>query len=352
MKKTFLMFGAAALLFAACSSDEAVQVNKGNEISFRANLAKETRAADMTLNNLSEFNVTAINATQGTTFFSNQTFTRNLGGNTYTHVGGDKIWWPETDALNFYAYAPTSSAQYQYLDYLTFNVTPSTSVDSQLDLIYANTNGKTQEADKNGVALNFRHTESKIQVKVYNSEKNVTVQVSGWKIAHVSPSAKFAYVNANTDVKNLTTLAFESWSNWAAATEATQYIADNAILFFEGVQESPVAMDKQMILVPQQLQGFSPKDQVQELDGSYIAVKILVKNKADGTVLYGGTEGKWCLWPISTKWEPGKLYTYVIDVCKGYNEEKDPILNEIKFVDVTIDDWDAQPEINLGASSL
>jgi uncharacterized protein YcfL len=351
MKKTFLMFGAAALLFAACSSDEAVQVNKGSEISFRANLAKETRAADMSLTNLSEFNVTALNVTKGTTFFDNQTFVKNTEG-AYTHVG-DKIWWPETDALNFYAYAPTSSAQYQYVDYKTFNVTPSTSVDSQLDLIYANTNGKTQATDKNGVALNFRHTESKIRVKVYNSEKNVTVQVSGWKIAHVAPAAKFSYVDNNTDVKNANTLSFESWSNWADATEATQYIADNATLFFDGVQENPVDMDKQMILVPQQLQGFTPKEQNITLDGSYIAVKILVKNKADGTVLYGGTEGKWCLWPISTKWEPGKLYTYVIDVCKGVNEEKEPVLNEIKFVDVTVDDWnEVLPWINLGASSL
>ncbi len=58
------------------------------------------------------------------------------------------------------------------------------------------------------------------------------------------------------------------------------------------------------------------------------------------------------IWPIGGyNWEPGKVYTYTIDLAGcGYYEtnqdtdaDLDPILEnaEIKFVSVTVDDWTA-----------
>ena len=103
------MFGAAALMFAACSSDEAVKVNKGEEIAFRANI-NWTRGHDMNIGNLDKFSATAINPSSNSTnpFFENAIFEKE--GNTYVCKAA-KYYWPETDALNFFAYAPVDDSQ-------------------------------------------------------------------------------------------------------------------------------------------------------------------------------------------------------------------------------------------------
>ena len=366
MKKIF-MFGAAALMFAACSSDEAVKVNQGNEIQLRTNI-NWTRANDITTNTLAAFNATAINAETGSAYFENETFTRLLGGNTYASTV--KHYWPETAALNFFAYAPVTSSQIAKTNYRTFTVTPSATVADQDDLIYANTNGKTKASNENGVVLNFRHAESKICAKVYNSDNTLTVNAVDWKIAYVSPTGTFTYANetaAGTDAWNNGTsqnllLPFATWSDRAAASLATQYIAPASAINFDGAQTTPEAMEGEMILVPQQLTGYTGYDVntvnaegKYPLNGAYIAVKMTVANKADGTIIIGD---KWCVWPISTLWEPGKKYTYVIDLGNGgYHEDDDdpndptpkPYLKPITFIDVTVDEWYVEPDIYIPA---
>ena len=88
-----------------------------------------------------------------------------------------------------------------------------------------------------------------------------------------------------------------------------------------------------------------------EVNGSYVALEIKIMNNDDAnTVIQDKT---WAIWPVAFSWEPGKKYTYTIDLAGGgYYEtnvdgsetddtELDPILENavIKFVDVTVDVW-------------
>ncbi len=343
MKKTIFMLAAAAVVFAACSSDEAVKVNKGNEIAFRANM-NWTRGADMTYANLDQFNVTAINATSGSTYINDRTYTRDASG---TYTCADKAYWPESDALNFFAYAPIASNQISKANYKTFTVTPSTDFNAQTDLIYANTNGKTQADSQNGVSLNFRHAESKITVKVYNGNNMVRVYATTWEIGYLSPSGTFTYQDATTDGNNSGTLLnYADWSNWTPATAATEYFGGTTNISFENVvpAANAQAIPGEMILVPQQLVPATGYDS-NNPNGAYIGVKLRIVNIDDNTVIYGGNDGAWAIWPVDTKWLPGKKYTYIIDLGDGGYKKivpdgpLDPVLKEVKIINVTVDDW-------------
>ena len=345
------MFGAAALMFAACSSDEAVKVNKGEEIAFRANI-NWTRGHDMNIGNLDKFSATAINPSSNSTnpFFENAIFEKE--GNTYVCKAA-KYYWPETDALNFFAYAPVDDSQIVRKDYKTFEVTPGTNVNAQADLIYANTNNKTKASNVGGVALNFRHTQSKVAVKVYNSNNFVSVTASAWKIGYLSPKGTFTYQDATTDGKNdgTSTSLLLNPADWAieAASIATEYEVGGSNVDFPNVvpAANAASMVGEMILIPQQLNPFTEYD-INSTDpiakdkpnGAYIAVKLRITNKADGTLLYGGQDGEWAIWPVGTTWVPGKKYTYVIDLGDGgytpgpgpdpNNPDPNPVLNPNK----------------------
>ena len=159
MKKRLFFLPMVAIMMAACSSNETIEVNenKGDLISFRPIVKGVTRAADANLSSdATSFNVEAFNT--GTTespYFSNVTYT-NSGG---TFTSDTKYYWP-TNNLDFYAYSPTTSGQFVKTDYKTFTITPSATVSEQVDFIYANTNNKGKGSTGEVTTLNFRHAGS------------------------------------------------------------------------------------------------------------------------------------------------------------------------------------------------
>ena len=225
MKKRLFFLPMVAIMMAACSSNETIEVNenKGDLISFRPIVKGVTRAADADLtSNGTSFNVEAFNT--GTTtspYFSNVTFT-NLGG---TFTSATKYYWP-TNNLDFYAYSPIttnvedvqkgalSNGNYQIVktDYKTFTITPSNTVSEQVDFIYANTNNKGKGSTGEVTTLNFRHAGAKIVVKVKNSAPNLKFVISGWKLGYLDNTATFTYGDANTDTQDGAQLAFSSQS--------------------------------------------------------------------------------------------------------------------------------------------
>jgi hypothetical protein len=110
-----------------------------------------------------------------------------------------------------------------------------------------------------------------------------------------------------------------------------------------------------MILIPQNLTAataYASAATDAKPNGSYIALKMVIKNNttAGETVADATANDKWAMWPIGGyNWEPGKKYTYTIDLAGGgYYEtnqdtdaDLDPILEgaEIKFATVTVDGW-------------
>ena len=110
-----------------------------------------------------------------------------------------------------------------------------------------------------------------------------------------------------------------------------------------------------MILIPQTLSAataYASTTAGAKPNGSYIALKMVIKNNttAGETVADATANDKWAMWPIGGyNWEPGKKYTYTIDLAGGgyyeTNKDSDTDLDailegaEIKFVSVSVDGW-------------
>ena len=377
MKKRLFFLPMVAIMMAACSSNETIEVNenKGDLISFRPIVKGVTRAADADLSSdATSFNVEAFNT--GTTtspYFSNVTFTNTSG----TFTSATKYYWPTTN-LDFYAYSPISSGQFVKTDYKTFTITPSATVSEQVDFIYANTNNKGKGSSGEVTTLNFRHAGAKIVVKVKNSAPNLKFEISGWKLGYLDNTATFTYGDANTDTQDGAQLAFSDWSGnsdqSAANTYSTEFTA-NAIAASQstanflgnaGTPSSTTDESLNMILIPQTLSAataYASTTAGAKPNGSYIALKMVIKNNttAGETVADATANDKWAMWPIGGyNWEPGKKYTYTIDLAGGgYYEtnqdtdaDLDPILEgaEIKFASVSVDGWsdvEKSPAVNL-----
>ena len=364
MKKRLFFLPMVAIMMAACSSNETIEVNenKGDLISFRPIVKGVTSP-----------------------YFSNVTFT-NSGG---TFTSATKYYWP-TNNLDFYAYSPItedvsgvqkgalSNEAYQIVktDYKTFTITPSATVSEQVDFIYANTNNKGKGSSGEVTTLNFRHAGAKIVVKVKNSAPNLKFVISGWKLGFLDNTATFTYTDANTDTQGSAQLAFTDWTNndtqSADNTYSTTFtanpIAAQSPAYFLGSAGTSESTDESlnMILIPQTLTAataYASTAADAKPNGSYIALKMIIKNNTEAgeTVADATTDGKWAMWPIGGyNWEPGKKYTYTIDLAGGgyyeTNQDSDADLDailegaEIKFVSVSVDGWtdvEKSPAVNL-----
>lgn len=381
-KNNLLILAVAALGFAACSSDETTAVNEklaeSNAISFRTSVAGNMRAAILTTSNLNSFKVTALNNKTETPYFAWDVFTKNEEG---YFVSADKHYWPASGKLDFYAYSPTS-VSYGTLtpsNYRTFSFSPADAAENQVDFIYAATKAKQKSTDANGVVLNFRHACSQIVIKVKNSSNNLKFNISNCKLAFLNNSATFTAPIQYDDDASKTDTQYKSDgssggesdlfnSGWGSITGKakevaytatnTQYVAPSQDVTLYGDEHQA------MILIPQTITAASAYSS-NKPNSTYIALKMEIRNN-DGATAGAGTliadatvDGNWAFWPIpSITWQPGKKYTYTIDLAGGGFWETndvtvnpgtdvfDPVLSdaEIKFVTVTVDDWFDAPQ--------
>ena len=356
MKKRLFFLPMVAIMMAACSSNETIEVNenKGDLISFRPIVKGVTRAADISTDNLTSFVVNAKKSGEETSYFDNGVF--NKSGSVF--VSESKYYWPASGSLDFYAYSPSGNSQVNYSGYKTFTVTPSTTIADQVDFVFAATMNKSKEDyGASGVPLNFRHTGAKIACYVKNSSTTLKFDVYGWKVGYICPAATFTFSDANTDGNNDgsgTTLTPEQWGNRTDASIGTEY--ESTFSVNQIGQSGATSLDGEMILIPQAItaaSGYASASAGANLNGTYIAVKLKIRNNdSAGTIIADdGADGAfWAIWPIGGyNWEPGKKYTYTIDLAGGgYYEtnqdadaDLDPILEgaEIKFVSVSVDGW-------------
>ena len=357
MKKRLFFLPMVAIMMAACSSNETIEVNenKGDLISFRPIVKGVTRAADVNTDNLASFVVNAKKSGEETSYFDNGVF--NKSGSVF--VSESKYYWPASGSLDFYAYSPSGNSQVNYSGYKTFTVTPSTTIADQVDFVFAATKDKSKEdCGASGVTLNFRHTGAKIACNVKNSSTTLKFDVYGWKVGYICPAATFTFSDANTDGNNDgsgTTLTLGQWDSRTAASIDTEY--ESTFSVNQIGQSGATSLDGQMILIPQAItaaSGYASGSVGANLNGTYIAVKLKIRNNdSAGTIIADDGAGNafWAIWPIGGySWEPGKKYTYTIDLAGGgYYETNqadtdgnlDAILEgaEIKFATVTVDGW-------------
>ena len=371
MKYPFYLTLSLIALCTACSNDvekDIILKSASNTISFNASAPGVTRAQDLNTGNLAEISASAIwrNSATQATYFSQVPFVRN--GQAF--VSGAPYYWPEEGTLDFHAYAPSGNSQAAYdATNKKFTVTPDGSDDStsQVDLIYANTNGRTRahmvsSGSVKGIPLNFRHTESKVSVKVKNSSTTMRFYVSGYKLAYVSKSGVFEYGKSGAYDNGTIgpgTLRYADWTPSEASVTDTYIQSLSNVCVNPGSDASLLtATGHDWILVPQthdMASSYTGTDALTPANGSYLSFDVEIRNNDDnvvegrnGHVIYSG----WAMWPVSLNLAPGYHYTYTVDLSGGgYYEtnhtdinpgkpDLDPILGDavIRF-DLEVKPW-------------
>lgn len=381
MKKTLIGMATILVAMTSCMEDEVVDRNQGNELTFRASIDKAlSRSGDANVTNLAklkEFKVTATAAGQSN-YFTNMKVTKTSGDTWSTEA---TYYWP-TYALGFYAYAPIDISGVS-IDNASQKITdfaPNTDVNKQVDLLVAYNTGNRTDNETSGVALNFKHALSQIDVQAKCSNPNIEIVVKGIRFVNVKKKGSFTYPAQTTTAGNNTTLA----GCWALGNEVSggaDYKASfdqSQVVTLGSDVKSINASSNNFMLVPQQLTEWN---KTSAATGAYIAVLCRISSK-DGedhkTVLYPESESDVTKFgsiivPINTNWEAGKKYTYTLNFCgdgggaglvdpnpdatdpsvvtepKPGSTGGDPVLGKpIKFT-VTVEDWvDAKlGEINL-----
>ena len=388
------------MAFAACSNDETIAVNQGDAIVFRPVVDRTTRSAtapadadDNGSTAPTEFNITAwvndnsSDATHeysGTPYINNVTYHNNSGtyyvSSSYSTEGNvNEYYWPSNSTgLDFFAYYPISSTyvgdgkQVQKVAYNEFTVTPtveSSSSAKQVDFLFAHNIHATKPSGSAGTPLVFKHTEAKIQLKVYNSSTKMKFDVQGWKIGNVNTTGTLEIKRASNSVVSAGTIALADWTS-SSIGNYESHLASGYAKIGTVAQGSAASIDNgKLILIPQSLTalstaaGYNPGTAIGNplvSTGAYIAVQLKIRatdiddvgETRNGTFIAGDTDNYvWAVWPISnTSWEPGKAYTYIIDLADGgysstnldTDADLDPILENaiIKFATVTVTDWD------------
>ncbi len=338
----FVAFAALALATSCSQEDLTSQSNlSNNEISINASMGLKSRATETTTANLSSIYVSAFISNQAN-YMSQVNYTKSQ--NTWSTTVGT-FFWPATETLNFYAYAPeiTTSTDNtgtvsidkdnQKVTGFTPYVKSEESADAakQVDFIYAKATGNATENATNGVTLTFKHALSQIIVQAKNSNSAYQVEVSGVKLGNVYGKGDFTFG---------TTSGNASWTT--SGEKTTVYTTEHDAVTLTS-DAANVDNNQAFMLIPQQLvKGNNSKASA----GSYLALKVKITMKSgdntyDGQVYYEG----YAYVGLDTKWEMGKKYTYIVDFSKGAGQKEDGsniFGNEIKIATVTVTDWTAE----------
>ena len=322
MRKTLIGMATVLVAMSSCMEDEVLERNQGNALAFRASIDKAlSRSGNENVTDLSklqEFKVTATIAGQ-----SNY-FTDMMVNKTPTSTWNTQhtYYWPSYE-LGFYAYAPTdiSGVSINKDGKKIADFAPDKDVNQQIDLLVAYNTGTRAANEVPGVALNFKHALSQIDVQAKCSNPNIEIVVKSIRFVNVKTKGSFTYPAQTTTAGNGTTLA----GCWDLGNEVSSG-ADYKASFGQGQEvtltNSPKSINpsnNNFMLIPQQLAKW---EKTSRETGAYIAVLCRISSK-DGeqkTILYpesGDNAAKFgsIIVPIDTNWEAGKKYTYTLNFC-------------------------------------
>ena len=302
----------AAGLLTGCSADELAEsaATSQNEIRMLVNndWQADTRAATIYegTTHLSSFTVSAYTTGSTTPYVENGlvTYAGSQEGHENWVFVNKKVYWPETAALNFFAYAPADltdcvvaadAVSYSAVNGPSFSATlPATSQgqDGKAEFIYAYVTDKTYSNSAAGVKLDFHHPFATVRFKLRANNDALTINSITIK-----------------DVKTSGTFTHAATPQWSAQGGTTDFVATIGQDFAEVNQEQTVgdtyivmpqmfANGKQTLVVNYSVDGGSPDELEAEVD--------------------------------VTGWNSGSRYTYVLAI--------DTFL-KVTVTSITINDW-------------
>ncbi|GAE84256.1 fimbrillin family protein [Bacteroides reticulotermitis] len=188
--KSNLVFRSLLLLAAGCAfhscSEELVESNVPatgrNEISFRVNGSKMTKAATTTLATLNNFTLTALTGSTPDIVMDAVSVVRSQDGSLWEY--SPKTLWPATQ-VNFFAYSPANTpnvtAGFKTKTDHTLTYTVPTEAQKQEDFLVA-VQEKTAAAGNTTVTLNFKHALSRVLVNARTATQLKDIPVTVTKV--------------------------------------------------------------------------------------------------------------------------------------------------------------------------
>lgn len=332
MKKKLVgcLLAAGLIGLSSCSQDETNAVNRSESINFHPTLGASTRGAVTTLSNLSPFKVTAFKTSGGANLFENAEVKQTGGKWEMT----DPQTWPGNEEVKFFAYAPANlpAGASVYINSGTqkiFSYVTPQKVSDQKDIVVAhNTGSRTTSAS--GVALNFKHILSQIEVKAKCSDPTVTIKVQGVKVCQVKSAANFTFPTSPTTASG-------PLAGWDAPNAPASFSARLSAPVTLTASEQNITGTENFMLLPQTL---TPWSGAASPNGAYLAV--LCQITKNGTQIYPPASGKYgySAVKIDSAWEAGKKYIYALNFCSpgGGAGNIDPIPTDpVNPTDPTID---------------
>lgn len=316
MKKNLLFAALAASVMVSCSNDDIVDVNHGEGIAFRASMDRAlTRANATTLQNMTEFNVTAIG--NNANYFTDMTVTKIGDEWKPAHT----YYWPGYE-LSFFAYTPKISGVSISNDSKAIkDFSPAQKAAEQKDLLVSfNKGDKTNE--NNGIAMNFKHALSQIEVLAKCSNDKIKIEVLGVKMENAAAKADFTFPKEVTTTDY--TLPQEQWSNLQEKDDHSKayMIKGEKNMVLTDKAQSIMFGDNNFMLIPQAQEKWNGTD---SKTGTYLSVLCRIYSLDGGkeTLLYprptqdDNKNDKYAFAAvgIDIDWKPGMKYTYTLNFC-------------------------------------
>ena len=284
MKKNLLFAAMAVTALASCSNDDVVDVNNGGGISFRASLDRAVTRTNVTsLQNLAAFNVTAIG--DGKNYFTDLGVSSPDNGVNWTTAS--TYYWLGYE-LAFFAYAPQGPTGTVSINNASKKITdfsPAQAVANQNDLVISYNTGTKAVNEGSGVAMNFKHALSQIEVKAKCSNNKIKIEIIGVKLVNAATKADFAFPETETNSSYV--LQQSQWSNWSEKDDPTKayMIKGGASVTLTTNAQSIMFGDDNFMLIPQQLTAW---DGTTATIGAYLSVlcRIYSLDGTNETLLY------------------------------------------------------------------
>lgn len=365
MKHYYKLIAAMATAAAAssCASHEDIDLNPGNEISFRAAVDNASRASETTQANFNRFEITAVCPTNTGEGFTDHF---SLSNNTWLPI--TQHYWPKgNEEMKFYCWSPQSVNSGVSIDAGNQSIAdfqPADKIDEQVDLITAFQSGTKSGAGSKSLQLTFRHALTQIEIQAKNTKTVYKYLVKGFRIGCVTSKGTFTFPQSK-----------DEWGSWILSADDADK-GDYAAEFDTPIElvTDPASITTQAIgtamILPQSFNAWSVIDPAIEgqaftMDrtntgkGAFLAVLINITATVDNNQLYPDRDTNlggyaWACIPVSGKWEHGKKYIYILDFSDGAGKfpPEDPVrggddilTDPIRF-SVLVEPWETQNGIN------
>lgn len=357
MKKLFLFAATAALTLASCSNDEVLnspdKEKTGESIEFRTLMDHKStsmlRSAITDGDNILSFTLTGMKQSDNGYLFNGFGITRGESSDwDYT----PKRFWPVGDAVDFYAYSPSSSINvdygisgYEAGDSIVYTVPVISETNAQEDFLVARITN--QDENSGVVKLNFHHTLSRIMFFAKTSSKNITYTIEKVELLNLNQTGNLDL--SDTQIPETGSLTYSTtplivWKNHSNMIDYTVDMGESPIYLLNDYA-SILGKAGAILVLPQETDLLPATGNVGPV-GTEFAIKVSYKAFVDD-IYYAGSATTPAEKYFAVKdplndtqgipFEMGRQYNFYL----GFGDE---ISGEISF-QVGVSDWNNTPNI-------